>query len=252
MPLSLPPLNGLRAFEAAARNGSYVAAAEELDVSPAAISQQVRHLEDFLGRKLFKRFNNRVVLTDAGQAVFAGSTGALQSISSLTEQVMSGESKSRLIISVLPSIAHRWLEPQLSGLLLSEPRLRVDVRVEDDSVDFARHNIDLRMCYGSNLYPDMTTVLLNFDEVLPLCRPTYLSRNPKAIGGMTHVPDDDLIHTNWGAELRLTSHLAILVCCGGHEPSGGEQGLQGGLVIASTRPCTRWHRRGSGPENDGQ
>ena len=142
MPLSLPPLNALRAFEAAARNGSYVAAAEELDVSPAAISQQVRHLEDFLGRKLFKRFNNRVVLTDAGQAVFAGSTGALQSISSLTEQVMSGESKSRLIISVLPSIAHRWLEPQLSGLLLSEPRLRVDVRVEDDPVDFARHNID--------------------------------------------------------------------------------------------------------------
>jgi LysR family transcriptional regulator, glycine cleavage system transcriptional activator len=198
MPLSLPPLNALRAFEAAARNGSYVAAAEELDVSPAAISQQVRHLEDFLGRKLFRRFNNRVVLTDAGQAVFAGSATALQSISALTEQVMAGESRSRLVISVLPSIAHRWLEPQLSGILHSEPRLRVDVRIEDDPVDFARHNIDLRMCYGTNLYPDMTTVLLNYDEVLPLCSPSYLERNPKAAEGMAHVPDDDLIHTNWG------------------------------------------------------
>ena len=198
MPLSLPPLNALRAFEAAARSGSYVAAAEELDVSPAAISQQVRNLEDFLGRKLFMRFNNRVVLTDAGQAVFAGAAGALQAISALTEQVMSGESKSRLVISVLPSIAHRWLEPQLAGLLLHEPKLRVDVRIEDDPVDFARHNIDLRMCYGSNLYPDMTTVLLNHDDVLPVCSPSYLARNPKAADGMAHVPDDDLIHTNWG------------------------------------------------------
>jgi LysR family glycine cleavage system transcriptional activator len=198
MPLSLPPLNALRAFEAAARAGSYVAAAEELDVSPAAVSQQVRNLEDFLGRKLFMRFNNRVVLTDAGQAVFAGAGSALQSISELTEQVASGQSKSRLVISVLPSIAQRWLEPELAGFLLHETAVRVEVRVEDDPVDFARYNIDLRMCYGSNLYPDMTTVLLNHDEVLPLCGPSYLARNPKAVDGMAHVPDDDLIHTNWG------------------------------------------------------
>lgn len=198
MPLSLPPLNALRAFEAAARGGSYVAAAVELDVSPAAVSQQVRNLEDFLGRQLFMRFNNRVVLTDAGQAVFAGTASALQAISALTEQVMSGQSKSRLVISVLPSIAQRWLEPQLADFLLHDTAVRVDVRVEDDPVDFARHNIDLRMCYGSNLYPDMTTVPLNHDDVLPLCSPSYLARNPQAASGMAQVPDDDLIHTNWG------------------------------------------------------
>src|SRR6185436_12553167 len=79
MPLSLPPLNALRAFEAAARTGSYVAAAEELGVSPAAVSQQVRNLEDFLGKQLFMRFNNRVSLTDAGQAIFVGASDALQS-----------------------------------------------------------------------------------------------------------------------------------------------------------------------------
>ena len=198
MPLSLPPLNALRAFEAAARGGSYVAAANELDVSPAAVSQQVRNLEDFLGRQLFMRFNNRVVLTDAGQAVFAGTASALQAISALTEQVMSGQSKSRLVISVLPSIAQRWLEPQLADFLLHDTAVRVDFRVEDDPVDFARYNIDLRLCYGSNLYPDMTTVLLNHDDVLPLCSPAYLVRNPQAASGMAEVPDDDLIHTNWG------------------------------------------------------
>jgi LysR family glycine cleavage system transcriptional activator len=206
MPLSLPPLNALRAFEAAARGGSYVAAADELDVSPAAVSQQVRNLEDFLGRQLFMRFNNRVVLTDAGQAVFAGAASALQAISALTEQVMSGQSRSRLVISVLPSIAQYWLEPQLAEFLLQDMAVRVDIRVEEDPVDFARYNIDLRMCYGTNLYPDMTTVPLIHDEVLPLCSPSYLLRNPQASIGMTHVPDDDLIHTNWGPS--FVSHPA--------------------------------------------
>lgn len=198
MPLSLPPLNALRAFEAAARAGSYVGAAEELDVSPAAVSQQVRNLEEFLGRQLFMRFNNRVVLTDAGQAIFAGASDALQSISALTEQAMSGGAKSRLVVSVLPSVAHRWLEPRLAVFVLHERGLRFDLRVEDDPVDFARHDIDLRICYGTNLYPEMNTIHLLQDEVLPMCSPAYLERNPAAASGMEGVPDDDLIHTNWG------------------------------------------------------
>ena len=90
MGMPLPPLNALRAFEAAARGGSYVAAAEELGVSPAAVSQQVRHLEQFLGKQLFMRFNNRVVLTDAGRSIHIGTSEALQLISAMTEQIMSG------------------------------------------------------------------------------------------------------------------------------------------------------------------
>jgi len=199
MPLSVPPLNALRAFEAAARAGSYVAAAEELRVSPAAVSQQIRKLEAFLDKQLFMRFNNRVVLTDAGQAVYAGASEALQAISALTEQVMSGGAKSRLVISVISSVAQRWLAPRLAAFALNEQGLRIDLRVEPDPVDFARHNIDLRICYGANLYPEMTTLYLLQDEVLPLCSPAYLARNPGAkASGMNGVPDDDLIHTNWG------------------------------------------------------
>jgi LysR family glycine cleavage system transcriptional activator len=199
MPLSLPPLNALRAFEAAARTGSYVAAAEELGVSPAAVSQQVRNLEEFLGKQLFMRFNNRVSLTDAGQVVFAGAADALQSISALTEQVTSGATRSRLIVSVITSVAERWLEPRLAAFALHEKTLRIELRVEGDPVDFARHNIDLRICYGTNLYPEMNTIRLFQDEVLPLCSPTYLERNQGAkVHGMDGVPDDDLIHTSWG------------------------------------------------------
>ena len=96
MPLNLPPLNALRAFEAAARTGSYVSAALELHVSPAAVSQHVRNLEEYLGKKLFSRHNNRVVLTDAGRAVQSGISEPLLSISTLTEQVKSGTTRSRL------------------------------------------------------------------------------------------------------------------------------------------------------------
>ena len=195
----LPPLNALRAFESAARHGSYVGAAEELSVSPAAVSQQVRNLEDFLGKQLFMRFNNRVSLTDAGQAIFAGSSDALQSISALTELVMSGGTRSRLVISVITSIAERWLEPRLAAFALTEKGLRVELRVEADPVDFARHNIDLRICYGTNIYPEMNTIRLFQDAVLPLCSPAYLERNRSAREqGMEGVPDEDLIHINWG------------------------------------------------------
>jgi LysR family glycine cleavage system transcriptional activator len=199
MSLPLPPLNALRAFEAAARAGSYVAAAEELGVSPAAVSQQVRNLEEFLGKKLFMRFNNRVVLTDAGQAVYAGASECLQAISTLTEQIMSGHARSRLVISVITSVAERWLESRLAAFARQHPSLRIDLRVEPDPVDFARQNIDLRICYGANLYTEMTVILLKQDEVLPLCSPLYLERNVDAKAlGMNAVPHDDLIHTNWG------------------------------------------------------
>jgi LysR family transcriptional regulator, glycine cleavage system transcriptional activator len=199
MPLRLPPLNSLRAFEAAARTGSYVAAAEELSVSPAAISQHIKKLEEFLGKQLFMRFNNRVVLTDAGSAVFSGASEALQSISEFTDTIMSDRSRSRLVISTITSVADRWLQPKLAAFGLSNPGVRFDLRVEADPVDFGRHNIDLRICYGAGAYPEMVVVPLVQDEVVPLCSPSYLGRVPAArTKGMAAIPEDDLLHTSWG------------------------------------------------------
>lgn len=199
MSLPLPPLNALRAFEAAARAGSYVAAAQELGVSAAAISQQVKNLETFLGKQLFRRHNNRVTLTDAGRVIFAGTSEALQAISSLAQQAMTGLARSRLVISALPSVANRWLAPRLAAYARETRDFRFDLRVEDDPVDFARHDIDLRLCYGRNLYPELASVTLCHDQVLPLASPDYLRRNVAAAeAGLAGVPDDDLIHTEWG------------------------------------------------------
>ena len=109
----LPPLNALKAFEAAARCGSFALAAEELAVTPAAVSQLVRKLEQFLGKTLFTRFNNRIALTDAGQAVFSGVTPALHDIAETVQRVSRTASRRKLTLSIIPSVAECWLLPIL-------------------------------------------------------------------------------------------------------------------------------------------
>lgn len=199
MPLTLPPLNSLRAFEAAARTGSYVAAADELGVSAAAISQHVRKLEDYFGKDLFVRLNNRVILTDAGHAVFAGTAGALQAISDTSRDLMSDRSRSRLVISVIESLAEKWLVPRLADFCRTRPGFRFDLRVEPDQVDFARHNIDLRIGYGLGAYPDHHAQPLAQDVVQPMCSPAYLAANPALHRmGLEAVPEGDFLHTSWG------------------------------------------------------
>lgn len=190
--LNLPPLNALKAFEAAARSGSYVAAARELNVTPAAISMQVRHLEEFLGRTLFIRLNNRIVLTDAGQIIYAGSTPALEDIATLTERVKSGSTRNKLVVSVVASLAECWFVPKFAKFATSFPEVLIDLRVEEDPVDFAAQEIDLRLCYGSHPYPDLKTIPLFRDHLVPIFAPDFL-RQP-----INELPDPFFIHTSWG------------------------------------------------------
>lgn len=199
MQRNLPPLNALKAFETAARNGGYVAAARELGVSPAAVSQQVKNLERFFGKQLFLRHNNRLSLTDAGLAIFADSSEALEKLAGMTERVLEGEVRTRLVISVLPSMAIRLLNRRLADLITLDPATRFDIRVEDDPVDFARYNIDVRICYGQHLYPDFASRVLIQDEALPLMTPAMLKRGVVDASDPASIPDELLIHTNWGA-----------------------------------------------------
>jgi LysR family glycine cleavage system transcriptional activator len=202
MTRNLPPLNALKAFEAAARNGGYVAAARELSVTPAAVSQQVKNLERFFGKQLFVRHRNRLSLSDAGLAVFADSAPALERLAAMTLRTLQGEVRSRLIVSVLPSVASHWLIGRLNrgtdGFLGLAPALRLDLRVEEDPVDFARHEIDVRICYGAHLYPDLANTVLVRDEVVPLCAPALLSQGAVDPGAPDSLADTALIHTNWG------------------------------------------------------
>jgi len=129
------PLNALRAFEVAARTGSFVAAGEELGVSSAAVSQQVRTPEATLKRRLFLRQGNRITLTDAGRALYPRLETVFSELVAVTRDLRSGAQPKRLTVSALPSLAELWLIPALARY---HARHSIDVRIEEDPIDFSR------------------------------------------------------------------------------------------------------------------
>jgi LysR family glycine cleavage system transcriptional activator len=197
--LKLPPLNALRAFEAAARAGGYAAAAAELGVSPAAISQQVRNLERFFGKRLFERYNNRVLLTDAGREIHAEAAAGLRRIAEMSAHVLTGTSRARLTVSAPPSLVERWLAPRLQTFAAAIPGVSIDIRVEDDPVNFAVEGLDLRICYGMRLYPEMDVMPLFQDGVAPLASRAFMARHELETGAdLSGLDDACFIQTNWG------------------------------------------------------
>ncbi|MDE2434919.1 MAG: LysR family transcriptional regulator [Sphingomonadales bacterium] len=197
--MKLPPLNALRAFEAAARLGGYVAAGTELGISSAAISQQVRKLEDFLGKQVFIRRNNGVVLTDAGDALFDGAREAFRLISLATERHASPRSNRPLVVSSIGSIAEKWLVPRLVAYRRTHSDFRFNLRIEPDPINFNGHDIDLRLGYDASQYSGMAVTTLGRDTVMPMCSPTYLQAHPELLdAGMAAAVAQDLLHTTWG------------------------------------------------------
>ncbi len=164
--MKLPPLNSLKAFEASARCGSFVLAAEELGVTAAAVSMQVRKLEQFFGKTLFTRGHNHIALTDAGMAIYRDSASALNQISTLTAKLLGDRDHRPLCVSVLPALADRWLAPRVASWPTA-----LRIRVEDDPVELVREGIDVRVTYGDHFYPSHHAVVLMQEFVVPVLPP---------------------------------------------------------------------------------
>lgn len=195
---TLPPLNSVKAFEAAARLGSFVAAAAELGVTAVAVGLQVRNLEFHFGKQLFSRNGNRIALTDAGRSIYPQTSRALNDLANMALQIREGGALSQLVVSVPLSIADLWLAPKLAQMFEWAPHMAIDVRVEDDPVDLARHRIDVRISYGSYHYPDLKPVPLFHDEVTPLCAPELMYRQGLAGLDIATAHESQFIHTDWG------------------------------------------------------
>jgi LysR family glycine cleavage system transcriptional activator len=195
----LPPLNALKAFEASARLGSFVLAAAELNVTASAVSQHIKKLEDFYGRQLFIRRNNQLLLTDIAHTVLATSSQMMDGLAELTDRLLGGPVRSNLIVSVLPSVGVRWLNRRLPEFLDAHPDVRLDLRLEEDPVDFFRNRIDVRLCYGEHLYPEFVTIPFKRDRVTAMCRPDLLARWRVDPAAPVSLGDDTLIHVAWRA-----------------------------------------------------
>ncbi|RWC89536.1 MAG: LysR family transcriptional regulator [Mesorhizobium sp.] len=235
----LPPLNAIKAFEVAARAGSFTLAASELGVSSAAVSQQIRNLETWFGKQLFVRTGNRIALTDAGHAIYPQTARALGDIAAIGQRMLEGGLRTRLVVSVPFSLAELWLAPRLAVLLDAFPHMAIDVRAEDDPIDLMRQNVDLRISYGDYHYPGLRMVGLVHDDVLPVCAPDFWQRYGNGDTGLIDLHESLFIHTNWGPNYASHPSWADwFAACGGNrspDPSQGRRVGLSSLAIASAR-----------------
>jgi len=170
----LPPLNALRAFEAAARHLSFKAAAEELNVTPAAISQQVKLLEAHLGRPLFRRLTRALVLTEAAQLGLPALRSGFDALAEAVETMSGDDRDSVLTVSVAPSFGAKWLVPRLTRFQQSHPEIDVLIDATDRLADFQRDGVDLALRFGAGDYPGLSVRRLFADRILPVCSPALL------------------------------------------------------------------------------
>lgn len=178
MPTSFPPLNSLRAFEVAARRGSFVRAAEELFVTPAAISHQVKQLEEHLGMALFFRQHRGLELTEAGRQLLPELTRGFghmeRGIGSLVAEGLTGS----LSVLVMPSFATLWLIPRLGRFLDNYPEIEISINAKWQDPNAIGTTADIAIFYGLGNYPGLVTQLLMREEIFPVCAPGLLNNKP--------------------------------------------------------------------------
>lgn len=174
----LPPMNPLKAFEAAARHNSLTIAAEELNVSQVAVSRQVKVLEDYLGVTLFKRLNRGLELTREGVTLYAGVANAFQAIENTTRQVSRRGQRNILAIRSYVTFSHRWLMPRLNNFHAEHPRIEVRLSSSPDATNFDTDNLDAAIRGGDGNWPGLHVEKLADMELIPVCSPAFLSANP--------------------------------------------------------------------------
>lgn len=171
----LPSLNGLRAFECAARHMSFTRAAEELNVTQTAISHQIRRLEDELGVRLFMRLKDGLALTEEGHAYLPGIRSAFLELRYSTEKLLESSNNSVLTISTLVSVASKWLLPRLPSFREAHPQIDVRISASSEWVDFRKGGIDAAIRYGDGNWPGLRADWLMSDEIFPVCSPRLLT-----------------------------------------------------------------------------
>jgi LysR family glycine cleavage system transcriptional activator len=194
--MRLPPLNALRAFEATARHLSVKNAADELCVTPGAVSQMLKALELHLGIKLFRRVNRGIFLTDAGQGYLPPVRNAFKQIAEASRRVTVSADTGVLTVSVTPFFASAWLVPRLKDFQDAHPDIDLQVVTSNALVDFSRDGVDLAVRHGLGRYPGLCSERVVAVEIVPVAAPTLVAKlgKPTSAAEMTrwpHVHDAD-------------------------------------------------------------
>jgi len=195
MTARLPSLNGLRAFEAAARHLSFTLAATELNVTQTAISHQIRRLEEELGIRLFVRQNRALALTPEARDYLPGVRAAFNDLRLATDRLLRRDDDKVLTLSTLASLAAKWLLPRLTDFQEQHPGIDVRITTSTSLVDFQRDNVDAAIRYGRGQWPGLRADWLMADELFPVCSPSLL-RGDKPLRQPEDLKGYPLLHTS--------------------------------------------------------
>lgn len=193
MASKLPPLNALRVFEAAARQLSFTRAAEELFVTQAAVSHQIKALEEFIGIKLFMRKNRALLLTEEGQSYYLDIKDVFNNIQEATEKLLARGDKGAITVSLQPSFAIQWLIPRLNAFSTLHPEIDVRIKAVEQPDNLLTEDVDLAIYYGRGNWGDLHTEKLHQEYLIPVCSPLIFS-NGKPLKTISDLANHTLLH----------------------------------------------------------
>lgn len=193
----LSHLNAWCAFEASARLGGFSAAAAEMGVTAAAVGQQVRMLEHYLGIALFERQGKKLLPSEAARAVLPDMRAAFDTLAQASEKLRDARGGQLVTLTLPPSFAAKWLMPRLEDFRMANPEIDLRLDTTDRVVDLARDGIELGIRYGQGHYPGLTVEKLIDEHVFPVCSPALLSRmraidQPDSLGRFKLIHDTTL------------------------------------------------------------
>lgn len=192
----LPPLNALRAFESAGRHLSFTKAAAELNVTPAAVSHQVKALEELLGVPLFRRLTRALRLTDAGRAALPTLSQGFDTLAQGVEQMRAHSESGVLTVSVSPSFGAMWLVPRLERFRIRHPDIEIRIDGTDRLVDPARGDADVALRYGPGGYKGVRVDRLFGQVNTAVCSPALL-RGEHPLRRPEDLHHHTLLHIDW-------------------------------------------------------
>ena len=199
MARAIPGTGALKAFEAAGRHLNFTRAAEELHVTPAAISHQIKEFEDQLGQRLIERTSRSMRLTPAGEILHAAVGEALDGLTRAQARMQRGRNSTRLKVSASTSIAAKWLVPRLDEYMKIATGAEVQLDVSDRVRDFVQDDIDLAIRFGNGHYPGFRADRLFDNTIFPVCSPALL-KSKKPLQHPRDLLQHRLIHVEWSGQ----------------------------------------------------
>jgi LysR family glycine cleavage system transcriptional activator len=236
----IPGLQALKAFDAAARHLSFTRAAEELNVTPAAVSHQIKELEEQIGVSLFQRTSRHMQLTRQGHILKPAIVDALAGLTRALQRIREADNPTQIRLTASPSIAAKWLVPRLDRFLDTMPDADVRIDVSSSVLDFERDDVDVAIRFGDGNYPGLAVDRLFHDVIFPVCSPALLKgrkplREPRDL--LAHT----LIHLDYEAQGAVWPNWRMWMLAAGIRDFNDTRGLHFGQTSLAVQAAIDGH-----------